>query len=194
MLACLGLESRTKDLGVTVSTDTLARIRGNQEWGAFGWLSRFPSIVLNYSGALMRTCSAVFVLLLLFVPRAEAGAGSVCSGPESQKIERSVSQMKSWSEVSSSFHRNPSCSRDNAVEVWTAYSEVIAGLLARHWDKIDDLVRLTSFDAKFRQFVIEHVGDQTLPAQVLGEIRSNAENKCPFDAKKLCGEIAAATR
>lgn len=142
----------------------------------------------------MKICLAIFVFLVLFMSRAEARAGSVCSGPESQKVERSVSQLKSWSEISSSFHKNTRCSRDNVVEVWTAYSEVIANLLAQHWDKFEDLVRLTSSDAKFRQFVIEHVGDQTLSAQVLGEIRSNAEAKCPSEAKKLCGEIAAATR
>jgi hypothetical protein len=142
----------------------------------------------------MKICSAMFVFLSLFISGAEVRASTVCSGPESQKVERSVSQMKSWPEISGSFHKNASCSRDSVVEVWTAYSEVIADLLAHHWDKFDDLVRLTSSDAKFRQFVILHVGDQALPAQVLGEVRSNAEKKCPAEATKLCGEIVAATR
>jgi hypothetical protein len=142
----------------------------------------------------MKICSAMLLFLALLMSGAKAHAGTVCSGPESQKVERSVSQVKSWSEISRSFHKNASCSRDNVVEVWTAYSEVIADLLAHHWDEFDDLVRLTSSDTKFRQFVVSHVGDQTLPAQVLGEVRSNAEEKCPAEAAKLCEEIVAASR
>jgi hypothetical protein len=100
--------------------------------------------------------------------------------------------QRDWNGVHGLYQEYPECGTNNIVEVWERYSEVIAGLLVNHWDQFDELLKLTSSDTGFRNFVLDHVADQTLPEDILKQIKANAKDKCPVDGSSLCEEIEKA--
>lgn len=114
---------------------------------------------------------------------------STCTTQESIKLEKLVYVQHDWSGVHDLYQKYPECGTVNVVEVWGRYSEIIAELLANHWEKFDDLLKITHSDAGFKKFVLDHVADQTLSEDVLKQIKVNAKNKCPESGHGLCKEI-----
>jgi hypothetical protein len=130
-----------------------------------------------------------FVFLSLCFSACDA---STCTIQESIKVEKLVHEQRDWNGVYGLYLKYPECRANNVVEVWERYSEVIAGLLANHWEQFGDALKLTHSDAGFKKFVLDHVADQTLPGDVLKQIKVNAKAKCPASGANLCAEIEKA--
>ncbi|UPG84324.1 hypothetical protein L2Y94_13335 [Luteibacter aegosomatis] len=109
-------------------------------------------------------------------------------------MEAAVTQIKDWPHVYKAFRDNRSCNGESVVEVWSAYSEVIATLLADHWDDVGELSGLVSAHPDFKAFVIKHLEDETIPENVLSAIRQHAAHECRPGLEWLCKELAAATK
>ncbi|MDY1550020.1 hypothetical protein [Luteibacter sahnii] len=109
-------------------------------------------------------------------------------------MEAAVPQIKDWPHVYKAFRDNRSCNGESVVEAWSAYSEVIATLLADHWDDVGELSRLVSAHPAFKAFIIKHLEDETIPENVLSTIRQHAAHECRSGLESLCKELEAATK
>lgn len=123
-----------------------------------------------------------------------AGEASICTPKGSVQVESSVSNLRDWQAVYASFRANKACNAEAVVEVWTAYSQVVAGLFANHWDKSNDFFRLASEHADFKNFVVKHLADEAIPEDVLQAIRVHAQSSCSSGFEAMCKEIDGATR
>jgi hypothetical protein len=131
------------------------------------------------------------VLLSSYVTASHA---ATCTTAESIKVEKLVYGLHDWDGVYGAYRKFPECGTNNIVEVWGRYSEVIAGLLADHWERFDDLLKLASSHPEFEKFVLDHVADETLPAGTLQQIKTNAATKCPSGGGELCAKIEKAAQ
>lgn len=110
------------------------------------------------------------------------------------RLESKIASMNDWREVYDSFNANRSCNGEAFVEVWSAYSEVVARLLAENWNDLHKLSKLTAAHPGFKHFVIEHLSDETIPGDVVSKVREHAEHACATGMEQLCKELAAATK
>lgn len=138
-----------------------------------------------------------FCLLLLGLTACSAtlSAHEVgCSASQSVHVERTVSALKDWDGVFAAYQKHGACNKENVVEVWTAYSGAVASLLAEDWSKLGKLSDISRGHPDFRAFVIKHLGDETIPEDVLAKVRDHAEHQCPTGMEHLCTDLAAATK
>jgi hypothetical protein len=136
----------------------------------------------------------ISLLALVLIPQVRAESVRVCDRFESIGIEKIVSRSKSWSDVYKYSYQYSECNGQNVVEVWGAYSEIVASLLAQGPAQLKELIHLLSKDPKFEPFVLEHVSDQTIPEETLKKIRQNIDDNCPKEAGRLCSRIRMATQ
>jgi len=71
------------------------------------------------------------------------------------------------------------------------YSDFVARSLAEHWDRLEELVKLTASDKAFGDFVLRHI-DATADENDIHLLLSNAHHKCPASAGSLCSRIIEA--
>lgn len=76
---------------------------------------------------------------------------AACKPEESIRVEASVAKIKDWAHVYDAYRSHGACNGENVAEVWSAYSEVIAALLAEHWEDLDKLWRLNSAHPDFEK-------------------------------------------
>lgn len=139
----------------------------------------------------------IFLGAFLFVAASACSAVAqvaVCTPEESIRAESSVTKIKDWPQVYEAFRANRACNGESVVEVWSAYSEAIATLLADHWDDLEDLSKLASVHPEFKAFVIQHLTDETIPESVLSAVRKHAAHECRSGSERLCKELAAAAK
>jgi hypothetical protein len=117
-----------------------------------------------------------------------------CSASQLVHIEKTVSALKDWDGVFSAYQAHRACNKENVVEVWTAYSGAVASLLAEDWSQFGKLSDISRRHPDFRAFVIKHLGDETIPEDVLAKVRDHAEHQCPTEMEHLCTDLAAATK
>lgn len=117
-----------------------------------------------------------------------------CTPEESVRVEAIVAKTKTWSGVYKSFLDHQSCNRESVVEVWSAYSEVVASLLADHWGDLDKLSAIASAHPEFKEFVVMHLSDETIPVDVLVKVKKHAEHECEPGMGELCKELARAAK
>jgi len=133
------------------------------------------ALVLLILVAAMVTC---FFRVAYATPR-------TCTRQEAIQAETVTSSLKTWHDVFNSYKRYWHCDDGTISE---RYSDVVATLLAKHWDQFDDVLLLAEKHPKFRAFVLRHL-DQTMTSAQDKAIRENVRSHCPPDGSHLCGLI-----
>jgi len=112
--------------------------------------------------------------------------GAICPQPLANSVEDSVAQIQGWIDLQVSFRRGEWRCDDDAVA--KRYSDFTMRMLAQHWRDIDLLARLVPIDPDFKKFVLHHIDDTWIPAELDLAI-ANATNRCPDNARLLCVAI-----
>lgn len=109
---------------------------------------------------------------------------NVCSDQMARQAFDDVDHLKDWAAVQRSFKKFARCDDGGIAE---GYSDAVAQLLAKHWNRLPDLIRLSSSDRVFKDFVIRHI-DATDSEDDLKAADRNARLQCPPEAKGLCAQ------
>ena len=109
-----------------------------------------------------------------------------CTKQEAMQAEDGTDHLRDWNDLYQAFVRFSQCD-DGAIA--EGYSDAVGKLLADNWNELPDLVRLSTKDKHFQNFVLRHV-DETIPDDMLKKIAANAESQCPPNAVALCKLIA----
>jgi hypothetical protein len=98
-----------------------------------------------------------------------------------------VDHLKDWAAVYKSFKKFAPCDDGGIAE---GYSDAVAQLLAKHWNTLPALIRFTSSDHAFKEFVLRHI-DSTDAEDDLKVIARNARLHCLPQATRFCSAIGA---
>src|SRR5208283_720709 len=99
-------------------------------------------------------------------------------------------ERSSWNEFHDLFMKYKGC--DDGVYA-EGYSDFVTRSLAKHWDRFDELAKLSAADKAFEDFVLRHI-DATANWDDISLLLSNAEEKCPASSSRLCYAIIEAGR
>jgi hypothetical protein len=123
---------------------------------------------------------------ILFSPGCTASANEC---PDYAKFFASIDpEHNSWKEFHNLFIKYKEC--DDGV-YGEGYTDFITRSLARHWDRFNELVKLTASDKVFEDFVLRHI-DATADQNDIKLLLANAQQKCPASASSLCSKIIGA--
>ena len=127
--------------------------------------------------------SAVLVLVLLFQTPvwAKTSDGS-CTREQGLKIEEESARLNDAQSIYRSYKRYPQCDDGGIAE---GYSESVVRVLAHNWGEIRVFNRLARSDKGFQRFILSHI-DETTTVEDLRTVKSNALNRCPSQARRLC--------
>jgi len=127
---------------------------------------------------------AFFVLLTITVPAQE----HPCTPQLSQRADSAVDALTSWDRVYNWYRKYRQCDDGGPAE---GVSEAVARNLVDRWDTLPRLAELAR-NATFRHFVLKHL-DETLNADDLKKISTNAAKRCPAGLDSLCRELKKKT-
>jgi hypothetical protein len=102
---------------------------------------------------------------------------------EFQALNRSPA--KDWNELYRAFKQFSACD-DGAIA--EGFSDEIAQLLVKQWNRLNVLSRLVTADKNFEKFVIRHI-DETLSLEESAAILNNAKSHCPSGEARVCNLI-----
>ncbi|MGH9733533.1 MAG: hypothetical protein ACRD8A_02940 [Candidatus Acidiferrales bacterium] len=119
------------------------------------------------------------------LPQRTTASENVCTDQMARQAFDDVDHLKDWAAVYHSFKKFAGCDDGGIAE---GYSDAVAQLLAKHWNALPDLIRLTSSNRAFKSFVLYHV-DATDSYADLKAADRNARLHCPSEAKGLCPAI-----
>jgi hypothetical protein len=105
------------------------------------------------------------------------------------EAERSLDYLNSWEDIYQSFKKYKQCDDGALAE---GYSDKIVHMLADHWDKLNELIRISSADKEFHDFVLRHI-DATVNYSDLDKILINCKH-CPESLRNICSEIEKAAK
>lgn len=111
----------------------------------------------------------------------------VCTNQLEQQAEKQAlrSTLRDWAAVHESYKKFGVCNDGVIAE---GYSDAVAQLLAKHWNTLPDLIRFSSSDPTFKEFVLRHI-DATDSDDDLKAADRNARLHCPSEARSLCSAI-----
>jgi hypothetical protein len=113
-----------------------------------------------------------------------------CTKTEAMEAERSVSRLNNWEDIYKSFKKFRHCD-DGAIA--EGYSNSVVRMLARRWNRLEELIKLASTDKEFFAFVVRHI-DATADKIELNMIIVNTSKDCPESATIMCSTIESAAR
>jgi hypothetical protein len=142
-----------------------------------------------------------FVIALLFFPTFAHAASSEsaaakpppwydeakCSGQDAQRADEATDSLKSWDDIYEWFKQFKECDY-HVGEAGENLDDSIARLLADDWSHFSRLAILTRKNAPFRSFVLSYIGS-TANEDDLKKAATNAQKRCPVNAKTLCAEV-----
>ncbi len=137
----------------------------------------------------MRLVSLGFILLFITSAFARGEATKKCTTADAIKAENEADSLKDWDQIYRSYKRFSGCD-DGAIA--EGYSDSVTKLLADDWKSFDRLLLLTNRRTGFRSFVLKHI-DETVPADRLAKIATNARSHCAARGRNLCLFIEKAT-
>lgn len=127
----------------------------------------------------------IAVCISLSVTAGIHGEERRCTRDEAIKAESEAPSLKTWKDVYVSYTKYCHCD-DGAIS--EGYSASVASLLAEHWDRLKEVVVLTTEHPKFECFLLRHI-DETMTEDEGRIIEEYARSHCPRDASRLCGLI-----
>ena len=113
-----------------------------------------------------------------------------CSDTQARAAEAGIDRLKTWTDLHAAFKKFHFCDDGGIAEGW---DDFVARMLARRWNKLSELHKLSAVDTRFRAFVIRHISN-TADGDDLDLARVNAREHCPKSAQRLCADIAAAMK
>jgi hypothetical protein len=134
----------------------------------------------------MRLRLCVLILFLTTNAVADDAATKKCTQAEATQAENEAESLRDWDQVFRSYKKFSQCD-DGAIA--EGYSDSVTKLLVGDWKSFDQLLALTNRDEKFKDFVLKHI-DESVPADRLARIASNARSRCPASGRHLCSSIA----
>jgi len=108
----------------------------------------------------------------------------VCAS-RTRHIISDLKTTQSWGEFHDSFERFRSCDKARIAE---EFSYTISRLLARHWDHVEELIRLSEQDKEFKAFVVRHI-DENIPEEEGQLIERNCREHPPSGGDWLCKAV-----
>jgi hypothetical protein len=142
-------------------------------------------MMLASQAVLNKGLRAIVVLVACAYMHSLIASPQQCTRAQAIQAETEASTLKTWAKVFTSYQRYKQCD-DGAIA--EGYSGSVADLLAGHWDRIGELVRLSASHPGFEHFVINHV-DVTMSMDQYKVIRKRAKYSCPATARQLCAAI-----
>jgi len=115
---------------------------------------------------------------------ADASAAQVCSKEEMASSQAGAAAARDWDAMYDAFHRFSPCDEGGVAQ---AFTDSVAYLLSRHWDKLYDLEHFAEANRAFRAFVLKHI-DATASEKDLRRILEHTKD-CPGYARPICREI-----
>ena len=138
----------------------------------------------------MRALFIVFMIIWLIGGTAACVQAQGCTQDESRQAEQAISALSTWPQVYDSFSRYGHCDEGSVAE---GYDDKIVDLLAKHWDSIGELLKVSKTDPLFEIFVLKHIDTLMSPEQAKAIIE-NASEHCPVEAKELCNKLELKAR
>lgn len=132
----------------------------------------------------MRRISAF--IFLLCCAAAGGATAKECTKYEAYTAESLYPYLSSWNEVHMAYQAYGHCN-DGAIA--EGFDEAISLLWANHWEQVPEMLRETSSDAGFNQFVFKRIGSETIPMERWQKIVDNAKAHCPSVAQSFCREV-----
>jgi len=121
------------------------------------------------------------ILLCVGFSFAAFGESHPCTQQEAKRADEAVDTLNSWDRVFDWYSKYHQCDDGGPSE---GVSEAVARNLVDRWETLPRLGELAK-DASFRHFVLRHL-DETLNADDLKKISSNAAKRCPSSLPSLC--------
>lgn len=103
-------------------------------------------------------------------------------------IKKTSPALKTWKDIYNQYKSYPGCDDGAYAE---AYSEFIVHTLAMQWDRLAELIALTSTDFNFHGFILKHI-DATTDKDDINTILNNSRKRCPSGNEQFCKEIETA--
>ena len=133
------------------------------------------------------TVFRIFSIAILLVPplvfSSKSAAADRCSGAET-----AVTRLRTWAGVAEWYDRFSRCDDGCVAE---ELDRRLTGMLASDWTSVTELRDLTEGQARFKRFVLKHLGGDAPPAQ-LRKVRASASRSCPAGVDAFCREISTA--
>jgi hypothetical protein len=136
----------------------------------------------------MRLTSFLIILFLMPSAVADDAATRKCTQAEATQAEKEADSLRDWDQVYRSYKKFSQCD-DGAIA--EGYSDSVTKLLADDWKSFNRFVALANRNGDFRDFVLKHI-DESVPADRLAKIVSNARSECPGGGRPLCALVAKA--
>jgi len=115
----------------------------------------------------------------------DAHTGMVCKRSDYNKADDELDSIDSWHRLHDAYKRFKQCD-DGALS--EGYSDIVAQLLVRDWEKLKEAVKLSHADPAFKNWYISHL-DETDNNDDLVKIEHLARTACPSGAEDLCTKI-----
>jgi hypothetical protein len=108
----------------------------------------------------------------------------VCT-TRTRHIVSDLKATQSWDGFHSLFERFRSCDKARIAE---EFSYTISRLLARHWDQVEEVIRLSEQDKDFKAFIVRHI-DENIPEEEGQLIERNCREHPPLNGDWLCKAV-----
>lgn len=131
-----------------------------------------------------------FAAGLLVATATSDASQSRCPPSIAREAEVKASSVRSWKELHSAFRKYRKCDEGSVGE---AFSDSVGRLLSAGDGGLKELSALCRKDPEFERFVIRHI-DETIPVDTLDMINSNAADRCPKGATRLCAALRTASQ
>lgn len=128
-----------------------------------------------------------YILCLIVIAVASnrmSAQADVCTA-RTRDIVNELRNVQSWDGFHSSFERFRGCDKARISE---EFSYTIGRLLARHWDHVEELIRLAEEDKGFKTFILRHI-DENIPDEEGQLIERNCRRHSPAGGEWLCKAV-----
>ncbi len=133
--------------------------------------------------------ASLAVLLAAASPALAQHAARKCTSPEAVSAATASDHLANWTEVHRFYQQFGHCF-DGAVA--GNASDKIQVMLAERWSELPQLLKYTSEDSQFKQFILNVVASESFPKRTFATVLSNAEKQCPKNATEFCKSIKSA--
>jgi hypothetical protein len=130
---------------------------------------------------------AILACLMIGIASAQ---NHTCTRDEAIRAEMSTDSLKSWNSVHAFYKEFSHCDDGSISE---GISDRVAKLLANHWERFSEFVKLASDDKAFGEFVLRHVDETIDWSHDAPKINENARLHCPSNSARLCKSLIKRT-
>jgi hypothetical protein len=125
-------------------------------------------------------------LLLVFGMATPLADAAECTKLEAYAAETVTDYLDSWKNVYYFFKQFHHCYDGSIAE---GAEDKIQELWSDHWPNIDEMVVLTTKDAKFKEFIWQRISDETFSQERFRRFVKHATKECPAGAEEFCHAV-----